>query len=222
MCQAYQDKTKITNRYYCRTLVILDTMSINKPVRFEYSSGPGLTRHGVLHTRRGNVLTPTFMPDATRGAVKGLEPDKVSATGIQIILCNTYHLHMQPGEDTIAALGGIHDFTRWNGPILTDSGGFQVFSLANNRKITEEGVEFRDPRTGDKIFLSPEISIQTQIKLGSDLLVAFDDVTALDESGRQRTQEAFDRTHRWLERSIAEFRDLPKIPSRLSARYYSG
>jgi len=169
-----------------------------------------LKRTGKLQTRRGTIKTPTFMPDATRGAVKSLEPYKVADTGVQMILCNTYHLHLQPGEATIAGLGGLHDFTQWRGPILTDSGGFQVFSLANIRKISEEGVTFKDPRTGDEIFLSPEISIQTQIKLGSDILVAFDDVTALNKEGRLRTLEAFNRTHRWLERSLAEFQKLTK------------
>src|SRR5690606_129693 len=116
----------------------------------------------------------------------------------------------QPGEDTVAKLGGLHEFANRKGPILTDSGGFQVFSLAHARKITEEGVTFKDPKTGDKAFLSPEISIQIQLKLGADMIVAFDDVTALDEKGRARTQEAFDRTHRWLQRSVAEFKRLTK------------
>jgi queuine tRNA-ribosyltransferase len=117
---------------------------------------------------------------------------------------------MQPGEDVIATLGGIHTFSQRSGPILTDSGGFQVFSLAHINKITEEGVTFKDPKTGDTVFLSPEKSVQIQMKLGSDMLVAFDDVTALDSKGRGRTLEAFERTHRWLERSLAEFQRLTK------------
>ncbi len=163
-----------------------------------------------MKTRAGEVLTPTFMPDGTRGAVKGLTPEQVEQTGVQVVLANTYHLHLQPGEDTVAKLGGLHAFANRKGPMLTDSGGFQVFSLAHARKITEEGVTFKDPKTGDNAFLSPEISIQIQMKLGADMIVAFDDVTALDEQGRGRTQEAFDRTHRWLERSIAEFKRLTK------------
>ncbi len=150
------------------------------------------------------------MPDGTRGAVKGLTPEQVESTGVQVVLANTYHLHLQPGEDTVAKLGGLHAFANRKGPMLTDSGGFQVFSLSHARKITEDGVTFKDPKTGDKAFLSPEISIQIQMKLGADMIVAFDDVTALDEQGRARTQEAFDRTHRWLERSIAEFQHLTK------------
>lgn len=165
-------------------------------------------RSGTLYTRAGAVQTPTFMPDGTRGAVKSLTPEQVESTGVQIVLSNTYHLHLQPGEEVISKLGGLHLFSRRSGPILTDSGGFQVFSLANIRKITEEGVTFKDPKTGDLIFLSPEKSMQIQLKLGADIMVAFDDVTSLDEQGRNRTREAFDRTHRWLERSLAEFQRL--------------
>lgn len=166
------------------------------------------SRAGRLRTPAGYVLTPTFMPDGTRGAVKSLTPEQVESTGVQVVLSNTYHLHLQPGEDVVAKLGGLHEFSRRKGPILTDSGGFQVFSLAKIRKITEEGVTFTDPATGDKHLLTPETSIQIQMKLGADMLVAFDDVTALDEAGRSRTKEAFERTHRWLERSLAEFQRL--------------
>ncbi len=165
-------------------------------------------RQGIITTRAGNVTTPTFMPDGTRGAVKSLTPEMVRSTGVGVVLANTYHLHLQPGEDVIADLGGLHQFSGQTLPMLTDSGGFQVFSLAHINKITEDGVTFKDPRTGDTVFLSPEKSIQIQMKLGADMMVAFDDVTALDEKGRARTKEAFDRTHRWLERSIAEFQRL--------------
>lgn len=175
---------------------------------FELLSKSDNVRRGCLVTRAGDVLTPTFMPDGTRGAVKSLTPEQVESTGVQVVLSNTYHLHLQPGEDAVAALGGLHEFSRRRGPILTDSGGFQVFSLARINKITEEGVTFKDPRNGDKAFLSPEISMQIQLKLGGDMMVAFDDVTALDDAGRARTKEAFERTHRWLERSLAEFQRL--------------
>lgn len=174
------------------------------------SQSQSQVRAGTLKTRAGSVLTPTFMPDGTRGAVKGLSPEQVKMTGVQVVLANTYHLHMQPGEAAVANLGGIHDFSRQTLPILTDSGGFQVFSLAHIRKITEEGVQFKDPKTGNTIFLSPEKSIQIQIELGADMMVAFDDVVALDDEGRGRTREAFERTHRWLERSLAEFQRLTK------------
>lgn len=177
---------------------------------FDFEKVRKFARKGVLKTRAGEVLTPTFMPDGTRGAVKGMTPDQVCSTGVQTVLANTYHLHMQPGEEIISRLGGIHKFSQQRLPILTDSGGFQVFSLAHIRKITEDGVTFKDPKTGDNNFLSPETSIQIQLKLGADMMVAFDDVTALDDQGRARTQEAFERTHRWLERSLAEFQRLTK------------
>lgn len=168
------------------------------------------TRLGVLKVRGYEVKTPTFMPDGTRGAVKSLTPKMVQETGVQVVLANTYHLHLMPGEDVVADLGGLHAFTGQKLPILTDSGGFQVFSLSHINKTTEDGVTFKDPRTGDTVFLSPEKSIQIQMKLGADMLVAFDDVVALDQVGRKRTLEAFERTHRWLERSIAEYERLTK------------
>ena len=163
------------------------------------------SRVGVLKVRDFEIPTPTFMPDGTRGAVKSLTPEMVQSTGVGVVLANTYHLHLMPGEDVVEQLGGLHTFTGQSLPLLTDSGGFQVFSLSHINKITEEGVTFKDPRTGDTVFLSPEKSIQIQMKLGADMMVAFDDVVSLDQQGRERTLEAFERTHRWLERSIAEF-----------------
>ena len=184
-------------------------MLTDKNYHFEVTgTRDGFIRSGVLKTRAGKVLTPTFMPDGTRGAVKLLTPEQVRSTGVQVVLANTYHLHMAPGEDTIQALGGLHGFTNQSLPMLTDSGGFQVFSLAHVRKITEDGVTFKDPKTGDTIFLSPENSIQMQLKLGADMINVFDDVVSLDTAGRARTAEAYDRTHRWLERCIAEYKRL--------------
>jgi queuine tRNA-ribosyltransferase len=176
----------------------------------QIKKGPKYARSGLFNTRRGVVKTPFFMPVATRGAVKSLEPPQVYATGAEVLLANTYHLHLQPGEKIIKSLGGLHDFCRWSGPILTDSGGFQVFSLAHVRKITEEGVYFTDPASGDEIFLSPEKSMQIQLDLGADIIMAFDDLTGLKGSAHLRTQEAVERTHRWLERSITEFDRLTK------------
>ncbi len=167
-------------------------------------------RSGRLRTRAGTVNTPVFMPVGTRGAVKSLDPEYLSQVKSQIILGNTYHLHLQPGEATIRKLGGLHRFMNWAGPILTDSGGFQVFSLANIRTITEEGVTFKDPISGAKILITPEISVQIQIKLDSDIIMAFDDLTGLGEKDKARTKEAVERTHRWLERSVAEFKRLTK------------
>jgi queuine tRNA-ribosyltransferase len=170
-------------------------------------TGP-YARTGVLHTRAGDVVTPTFMPDGTRGAVKSLTPELVASTGVQVVLANTYHLHMAPGEEVIKSLGGLHAFGRWKGPILTDSGGFQVFSLKSLRKITEEGVEFKHPITGEIRMITPEKSMQIQLALGADMIVAFDHLTGLSEKDRGSVKEAFDRTHRWLDRCLVEFKRL--------------
>jgi queuine tRNA-ribosyltransferase len=166
-------------------------------------------RAGVLNTRVASVYTPFFMPVATRGAVKSLEPQEVSATGAQVLLANTYHLHLAPGEKQVKQLGGLHGFSRWPGPILTDSGGFQVFSLANIRKISEEGVTFKDPASGRETLITPEKSMRIQLDLGADIIMAFDDVTGLDPNkDRVREAEAVERTHRWLLRCITEFQKL--------------
>jgi queuine tRNA-ribosyltransferase len=167
-------------------------------------------RTGVLNTRAGDVLTPTFMPDGTRGAVKSLSPEQVESTGVEIVLANTYHLHLNPGEKVIKKLGGLHSFANRKGPMLTDSGGFQVFSLDKHTKITEEGVYFTDPKTGDKHFISPEISMQIQIDLGADMIVAFDHLVGLQGAIETDVKDAFDRTHRWLERCTVEFKKLIK------------
>lgn len=168
------------------------------------------TLQGRLHLAGGSVKTPTFMPVGTRGAVKGLDVDQVRSTGAKILLGNTYHLHISPGENLIKKLGGLLEITHWQGPMLTDSGGFQVFSLGHVNKISDDGVWFRNPANGDEIFLNPEISMQIQHKLGADIIMAFDDVVGLDKSSRQRTNEAMKRTHLWLERSISEHNRLSK------------
>lgn len=165
-------------------------------------------RSGVLHTRRGPVHTPTFMPDGTRGAVKGLTPQQVIETGVEVVLANTYHLHLSPGEDTVKQLGGLHDFANRPGPMLTDSGGFQVFSLGKHVKVTEDGVTFKDPKTGDTKFISPEKSIQIQLDLGADMIVSFDHLIGLGDESPQQVRDAFERTHRWLDRCIVEFKKL--------------
>ncbi len=177
---------------------------------FEIVSTAGYTRRGVMRTRSGVVTTPAFMPVGTKGAVKGLLPGEVAATGAQIMLGNTYHLHIRPGEDVIKKQGGLHQFTGWEGPMLTDSGGFQVFSLARNRRITEEGVEFRDPGSGSLMMLTPESAIKIQFDLGADIIMAFDDVVSLDGSENGREREAMDRTHRWLVRCVAEHKSLSR------------
>ncbi|HET7827465.1 MAG TPA: tRNA guanosine(34) transglycosylase Tgt [Candidatus Saccharimonadales bacterium] len=177
----------------------------------EVKKQPNGGRAGVLQTRAGSVKTPFFMPVATRGAVKGLEPEEVKATGAEVLLANTYHLHLAPGEKQVKKLGGLHGFSHWPGPILTDSGGFQVYSLAHVRQITEEGVTFKDPASGQQILITPEKSMQIQLDLGSDIIMAFDDLTGLDPKKAQvREAEAVERTHRWLIRCIKEFKELTK------------
>lgn len=173
----------------------------------EISQAAGQARSGELSFRSGTLKTPHFMPVGTSGSVKGLTPEQVRSTGAQIILGNTYHLHLQPGEEVVAQAGGLAAFTGWQGPMLTDSGGFQVFSLGKIRTIIEDGVTFQNPLNGDEHFISPEISIQIQHKLGADVIMAFDDVVGL-ASERHRTLEALERTHRWLARSITEHKKL--------------
>ena len=178
---------------------------------FEETSNFGeFGRTGVLHTRAGDVLTPTFMPDGTRGAVKGLTPEQVMDTGVGIVLANTYHLHLNPGEEIIKSLGGLHEFANRKGPMLTDSGGFQVFSLDAHAKVTEEGVRFKDPINGDIRVITPEKSMQIQLDLGADMIVAFDHLVGLKDAKPGDVKDAFDRTHRWLERCILEFKRLTK------------
>jgi queuine tRNA-ribosyltransferase len=175
----------------------------------EISQHKNGSREGLLKTLAGTVKTPFFMPVATRGAVKSLEPHEIAATGAQVLLANTYHLHLSPGEKIVKSLGGLHAFAGWLGPILTDSGGFQVFSLSHARKITEDGVVFKDPASGQEVILTPEKSMQIQLDLGADIIMAFDDLTGLDPAkAKVREAEAVQRTHRWLLRCITEFKKL--------------
>jgi queuine tRNA-ribosyltransferase len=159
-------------------------------------------RAGVFHTPHGPVETPRFMPVGTLANVKTVTPDQLQATGAQMILANTYHLHLQPGEEIVAGAGGLHRFMGWQGPILTDSGGFQVFSLSELRSIADEGVTFRSPRDGQIIHLAPETSIAIQNALGADVIMAFDECPPYPAS-REAVAEATSRTQRWLERCIA-------------------
>lgn len=159
----------------------------------------GQARAGQLQTAHGVVETPIFMPVGTKATVKSLTPVELNDIKAQIILGNTYHLHLRPGEKLIQKLGGLHKFMGWDKPILTDSGGFQVFSLSSLRKITEEGVEFRNHLDGSKCFLSPEVSMQIQMDLGSDIIMAFDDCAEYPASP-QRIQDSMDITIRWLKR----------------------
>jgi queuine tRNA-ribosyltransferase len=165
------------------------------------TSSQSKARAGVFTTPHGIVETPRFMPVGTLANVKTITPSQLKETGAQMILSNTYHLHLQPGEDIVAGGGGLHKFMAWDGPILTDSGGFQVFSLSEMRKITEEGVTFRSPRDGKIINLTPERSIQIQNTLGADVIMAFDECPPYPAT-REEVEAATGRTYRWLERCI--------------------
>ncbi len=159
-------------------------------------------RCGVLTTPHGSIRTPVYMPVGTQAAVKALSPEDVRAAGSGILLANTYHLYLRPGTDLIVKAGGLHSFMHWDGPILTDSGGFQVFSLARLRKITEEGVEFQSHLDGKPCFLSPEEATRAQHAIGSDILMAFDECIPYP-SPAEYVEASVDRTTRWAERCLA-------------------
>lgn len=156
-------------------------------------------RIGKFTTPHGVIETPIFMPVGTLASVKGISPEELKACGSQIILSNTYHLFLRPGNEIIRKAGGLHKFMNWDKPILTDSGGFQIFSLSKLRKITEEGVNFQSFIDGSKHFMSPEDSVKVQQDLGSDIMMAFDECTASGTS-YEKSKEALERTLRWLER----------------------
>lgn len=156
-------------------------------------------RLGRLHTPHGIIETPIFMPVGTQATVKSMTPEELKEIGSQIILSNTYHLYLRPGHELIKKAGGLHKFMNWDKPILTDSGGFQVFSLGPLRKISEEGVEFRSHHDGSKHFLSPEKAIEIQNALGSDIIMAFDECAPYP-ADRQYVKNSLERTTRWLER----------------------
>ncbi|HEX7102341.1 MAG TPA: tRNA guanosine(34) transglycosylase Tgt [Nitrolancea sp.] len=158
-------------------------------------------RRAELVTRRGTIDLPAFMPVGTQATVKSLTPADVRATGSQILLANTYHLMLRPGLDIIEAAGGLHQFMGWSGPILTDSGGFQVFSLANRRKVSEQGVTFRSHLDGSAHELTPERAIDLQLGFGSDVVMMLDDVVGF-ESDDARQLDSMERTHRWLDRAV--------------------
>jgi queuine tRNA-ribosyltransferase len=158
-------------------------------------------RAGIFHTPHGIVETPRFMPVGTLANVKTITPDQLEATGAQMVLSNTYHLHLQPGEDIVEKAGGVHRFMGWSKPMLTDSGGFQVFSLSEMRSITDEGVTFRSPRDGQMIKITPEKSIEIQNALGADVIMAFDECPP-PGVGRDATEKATQRTYDWLKRCI--------------------
>ena len=164
-------------------------------------------RYGILHTPHGDVELPMFMPVGTLATVKSLSPEEIKSLGAGVILANTYHLHIRPGEDIIAKHGGLHQFMQYDGPILTDSGGFQVFSLADNRQIKEEGVTFKSHLDGSKLFFSPEVAIGIEEKLGADIIMSFDECIPYPAT-YEYAKNSTERTLRWAKRGLdAKTRD---------------
>ncbi|MFW6414399.1 MAG: tRNA guanosine(34) transglycosylase Tgt [Verrucomicrobiota bacterium] len=167
-------------------------------------------RHGLLHTAHGTIETPAFMPVGTQGTVKTMTPDEVAELGADIILANTYHLNLRPGLEVIEKAGGLHNFMNWNGAILTDSGGYQVFSLSKLRKITRDGVYFQSHIDGSRMFLGPDEAMQIQSVLGSDIAMVFDDCTAYPAT-REETEASLSLTLDWARKC----RDFPRPPEQL-------
>jgi queuine tRNA-ribosyltransferase len=183
-----------------------------KHLNFKLLKTDGKARRGTVTLNHGVVQTPVFMPVGTYGTVKAMSPLELGEIGAQIVLGNTFHLWLRPGLEVMTAHGGLHGFMGWSKPILTDSGGFQVFSLGAMRKITEEGVNFQSPVNGDKLFLSPEISMQIQRTLNSDIAMQFDECTPYEIDGRPATMAEADKSMqlslRWARRSLDEFKSL--------------
>lgn len=172
-------------------------------IRYELIKKDRITgaRLGRLHTPHGVIETPIFMPVGTQATVKTMSPEELKEMNAQIILSNTYHLFLRPGHDIVKDAGGLHNFMNWDRPILTDSGGFQVFSLSDLRKITEEGVHFRNHLSGDKLFIDPEKSIEIQNALGADIIMSFDECPPYP-ADRDYVKKSLERTSRWAERSL--------------------
>ncbi len=173
-------------------------------MEFELKKTSGAARRGTLTLEHGVVETPVFMPVGTYGTVKAMTPRDLNDIGAQIVLGNTFHLWLRPGLEVIETFGGLHGFMGWDKPILTDSGGFQVFSLGELRKITEEGVKFQSPLNGDKLFLTPEESMRIQTTLNSDIVMIFDECTPYP-ADRKQAGDSMRLSYRWAKRSRAEF-----------------
>lgn len=186
--------------------IFWQNFGISNIMKFELSKIIGAARCGKLIFDRGVVDTPAFMPVGTYGTVKAMSPEDLKTIGAQIILGNTYHLMLRPGTEIIKSAGGLHDFIGWDKPILTDSGGFQVFSLSSMRRITEEGVNFKSPINGDMVFLSPERSIQVQRDLGSDIVMVFDECTPYPAE-YQAAKDSMELSLRWAQRSKIAHQD---------------
>lgn len=177
-------------------------------MKFEPIAQDGMARRARLHFPRGTVETPAFMPVGTYGTVKAMTPEEVRATGAEIILGNTFHLMLRPGTGVVAAHGDLHDFMHWDGPILTDSGGFQVFSLGAMRRISEAGVTFQSPVNGDRVFLGPEESMAVQRALGADIVMIFDECTPYPADERT-ARASMELSLRWARRSREAHGDNP-------------
>jgi queuine tRNA-ribosyltransferase len=175
---------------------------------FELKTQDGVARRGELTFPRGKVQTPAFMPVGTYGTVKGMLPRDIEATGAEMILGNTFHLMLRPGTEVIEQHGDLHDFVQWQGPILTDSGGFQVFSLGDMRKISESGVKFKSPINGSPVEVTPEISIEVQRKLGSDVVMIFDECTPYPATEKE-AKDSMELSLRWAQRCKDAHGDSP-------------
>lgn len=173
-------------------------------MKFSPGKSDGAARCGLLQLRRGDVQTPAFMPVGTYGSVKSVTPEEVAGSGAEIILGNTFHLMLRPGTAVVRQHGGLHEFMNWPGPILTDSGGFQVFSLAAMRKVSEEGVKFRSPVDGDEVFLTPEKSMAVQHDLNADITMVFDECTPYPVAENE-ARESMQMSARWAARSRRHF-----------------
>jgi queuine tRNA-ribosyltransferase len=176
---------------------------------FEIIQTSEKARAGILRTTHGEILTPVFAPVGTQASVKALTPVQLEELNTQLILANTYHLALRPGENLIEELGGLHKFMNWNRPILTDSGGFQVFSLASSRSISEDGVNFKSHIDGSDIFLSPEKAVGIQQKLGADIIMAFDECSSPHD--REYNRQAMNRTNRWAERCLKSIKQNDQV-----------
>src|SRR5437762_230171 len=187
-------------------------------LRFEIQTARGPARRGQLTTPHGTVETPVFMPVGTQATVKGVSQDLLEELDVEILLGNTYHLYLRPGIEQIRKLGGLHRFMSWRRAILTDSGGFQVFSLADLRKVTEEGVEFRSHLDGSSQFLSPEVSMEVQAALDAEIVMAFDECPPGD-AGYEATRTSLELTARWAARSKRRFDELRSEPGAVATGF---
>lgn len=175
---------------------------------FQLEACDGAARAGVLHLSHGSVRTPAFMPVGTQGTVKALSPEELETLGAEIVLANAYHLYLRPGHELVRRHGGLHNFMNWQRPILTDSGGYQVFSLAKINQVSDEGVWFQSHIDGSRHFITPELVIDIEHALGADVIMAFDECPP-GRADRETAARAVARTHGWLERCVRRFGQLP-------------